>query len=103
MSKTVISRKLSPQNEDDAPKLDAGFFANALSIQPRQLLSALGSGPKQQITLRVDQDVIEFFKSQGKGYQRLMNFALRTYMFKQQQAAGKKLRSTPRKRVSASR
>jgi len=50
-------------------------------------MATLGPGPKQQITLRVDQDVIKFFKTQGKGYQRLMNFALRAYMLKKQEAA----------------
>ena len=44
---------------------------------------------KQQITLRIDQDVIEFFKMQGKGYQRLMNFALRAYMLRQKAALAK--------------
>ena len=67
----------------DAPKLERQFFANALSVQPGTLLSALGSGTKRQITLRIDGDVIDFFKQQGKGYQRLMNFALRAYMLRQ--------------------
>jgi uncharacterized protein (DUF4415 family) len=35
---------------------------------------------KQQITLRLDGDVIEWFKSQGPGYQTRMNAALRSYM-----------------------
>ncbi|HEV3041863.1 MAG TPA: BrnA antitoxin family protein [Candidatus Angelobacter sp.] len=61
-------------------------------------MAALGSGPKQQITLRVDQDVIKFFKTQGKGYQRLMNFALRSYMLKKQQAATESATSSPAKR-----
>ena len=36
--------------------------------------------PKQAISLRIDQDVIDFFKSQGKGYQTRMNAVLRAYM-----------------------
>jgi len=35
---------------------------------------------KQAISLRVDRDVIEWFKSQGKGYQSLMNVVLRSYV-----------------------
>ncbi len=35
---------------------------------------------KQQITLRIDQDVLDFFKEQGKGYQTKINQLLRTYM-----------------------
>lgn len=35
---------------------------------------------KKQITLRLDRDVIEWFKAQGPGYQTRMNAALRSYM-----------------------
>ena len=35
---------------------------------------------KQQITLRLDSDVIAFFKSTGKRYQSRINAALRQYM-----------------------
>jgi uncharacterized protein (DUF4415 family) len=36
--------------------------------------------PKEHINLRVDADVLNFFKSQGKGYQTRMNAVLRSYM-----------------------
>ncbi|MEM7531811.1 MAG: BrnA antitoxin family protein [Chloroflexota bacterium] len=39
---------------------------------------------KQQLTLRIDSDIIEFFRNQGKGYQTLMNNVLRSYMRAQQ-------------------
>lgn len=35
---------------------------------------------KRQITLRLDPDVIEFFKAGGPGYQTRMNAVLRSYM-----------------------
>jgi uncharacterized protein (DUF4415 family) len=35
---------------------------------------------KQAISIRVDQDVLEYFKSEGGGYQRRMNAVLRSYM-----------------------
>ena len=35
---------------------------------------------KQQITLRLDRDVIEWFKAQGPGCQTRMNAVLRSYM-----------------------
>lgn len=35
---------------------------------------------KEQITLRVDSDVLRWFKSQGKGYQTRINNLLRAYM-----------------------
>ncbi len=36
--------------------------------------------PKKQLTLRIDQDVIEFFRTQGQGYQTKINQLLRAYM-----------------------
>ena len=40
----------------------------------------LPSENKQQITLRVDADVLSFFKSTGKRYQSRINAALREYV-----------------------
>ncbi len=36
--------------------------------------------PKQKITVRLDSDVIEWFRSQGSGYQVQMNDVLKNYM-----------------------
>ncbi len=54
----------------DAPELGPEFFANAI-VWP---------GPKKQITLRIDPDVLTFFRKQGRGYQSSMNAVLRRYM-----------------------
>lgn len=35
--------------------------------------------PKKLISLRIDEDIVEFFRSQGKGYQTRMNAVLRAY------------------------
>lgn len=37
-------------------------------------------GPKRQLTVRFDQDVVEWFKAQGAGYQTRMNAVLRSFM-----------------------
>ncbi len=37
-------------------------------------------GPKQQVTVRLDRDVIDWFKRQGRGYQTRMNAVLRSYV-----------------------
>jgi uncharacterized protein (DUF4415 family) len=58
----------------DIPPLDDEFFANAELRMPE---------PKQAITIRVDKDVLDWFKSQGKGYQTRMNAVLRMYMERQ--------------------
>jgi len=37
-------------------------------------------GPKKQITLRIDPDVLTFFRKRGKRYQTAMNAVLRCHM-----------------------
>ena len=39
--------------------------------------------PKEPISICVDEDVLEYFRKQGKGYQRRMNDVLRGYMDKE--------------------
>jgi uncharacterized protein (DUF4415 family) len=41
---------------------------------------------KRQITLRIDADVLAFFRSTGNRYQTRMNQVLRSYMSAQRQA-----------------
>ncbi|MBA3274943.1 MAG: BrnA antitoxin family protein, partial [Chloroflexia bacterium] len=36
--------------------------------------------PKRQVTVRLDGDIIEWFKKTGKGYQTRMNAVLRSYV-----------------------
>ncbi len=36
--------------------------------------------PKKAISLRIDPDVLDFFKAQGRGYQTRMNAVLRAWM-----------------------
>jgi uncharacterized protein (DUF4415 family) len=43
---------------------------------------------KKAISIRVDEDVLDYFKSEGDGYQRRINAVLRSYM--QQKAKPKK-------------
>jgi len=35
---------------------------------------------KKAISIRVDEDVLDFFKREGEGYQRRINAVLRSYM-----------------------
>ena len=55
----------------DIPPLDDSFFAHAELRLPET---------KQTITIRLDKDVVDWFKSRGKGYQTRMNAVLRMYM-----------------------
>ena len=47
--------------------------------------------PKQQLTVRFDRDIVDWFKSQGSGYQTRMNAVLRQFMLthKQEQHSSK--------------
>ncbi len=44
-------------------------------------------GPKQQLTVRFDRDVVDWFKAQGAGYQTRMNAVLRSYVEAQKRQA----------------
>ena len=61
-------------------------FSEVEEITPEKFAQAVvrrGLKPaskKQQITLRVDSDVIKWFKSRGRGYQTKINDLLRAYM-----------------------
>jgi uncharacterized protein (DUF4415 family) len=81
-SRTDWKRVDSLRDEDidfsDIPELGAVFFAHAI-IWP---------GPKKQITLWIDPDVLTFFRKQGKGYQSAMNAVLRKYVEAQRRKAG---------------
>jgi uncharacterized protein (DUF4415 family) len=73
-SRTDWKRIDAMRDEDidvsDSPELGHEFFANAI-IWP---------GPKKQITLRIDPDVLTFFRKHGRGYQSTINAVLRKYM-----------------------
>ncbi|MEW6234895.1 MAG: BrnA antitoxin family protein [Candidatus Omnitrophota bacterium] len=56
---------------EDIPELDERFWKNARLVLPK---------PKPSISLRIDSDVLEWFKSIGRGYQTRMNAVLRAYM-----------------------
>jgi uncharacterized protein (DUF4415 family) len=58
--------------------------ANVEWTRPGALVS---SENKQQVTLRLDPDVLNFFKATGKRYQSRINAALREYMKAHQKVA----------------
>ena len=55
----------------DVPKLDKVFFERARIRMPAR---------KRSISLRVDPDVLEWFKKQGQGYQTRINAVLKAYV-----------------------
>lgn len=65
-----------PDNEidtSDIPEMDESFFAAARLVMPN------ASG-KKAVSLRIDTDVLEWFKVQGSGHLSRMNGVLRAYM-----------------------
>lgn len=54
----------------DNPLLTAAFFEKAVRWP----------GNKELISLRLDPDVLAFFRKQGRGYQTTINLLLRRYM-----------------------
>jgi len=55
----------------ESPELGKDFWVNAKPVYPKG---------KKAISIRLDQDIIDFFKHQGKGYQSKINNVLRSYM-----------------------
>lgn len=68
-------KRLVEQGDDaidtsDIPELGDDFFRRAQLRVPA----------KQTVTIRLDADVLEWFKAQGSGYQTRINQLLRRYM-----------------------
>lgn len=74
-SLTEWKRIDSMKDEDidllDIAELDDNFFKNAELVLPK---------PKVVVTLRVDADVMEWFRAKGKGYQTMMNAVLKGWV-----------------------
>jgi uncharacterized protein (DUF4415 family) len=59
----------------DNPELTPAMFARAVVRRGLKPVSR-----KTQLTLRIDGDVLEWFRKQGRGYQTQINSLLRAYM-----------------------
>ena len=79
--KSDFSRLREMRDEDidysDIPRLDKSFWKTATLTMPE---------PKDRLTIRLDHDVVEWLKKQGKGYQTRINAILRSYMKAQSDA-----------------
>jgi uncharacterized protein (DUF4415 family) len=76
-SRPLTAKELAalPDSEidfSDIPEATDEWFARARVVYPHER--------KQQLTVRLDADVVDFFRAKGKGYQTRMNEVLRTYV-----------------------
>lgn len=55
----------------DIPRLDSDFWKDAKLKMPQK---------KDSITIRLDHDLVEWFRGMGRGYQTRINAVLRSYM-----------------------
>ena len=58
-------------SDPDAGAIPPGFWKEATVIMPPE---------KIKVGIRLDSDVVEWFKSTGKGYQTRINAVLKSYM-----------------------
>lgn len=74
MSEADLERAIAEDPDSDPPPLEAplGWPALAQVIAPK--------APKRLMSLRLDQEVVDFFKAQGRGYQTAMNGVLLAYV-----------------------
>lgn len=79
MSEAEIQRTSPPELSD----LPADFWKDAVLVVPET---------KVPISLRVDRDVLEWFRREGPRYQSRMNAVLRSYMEQARRTNGKKKR-----------
>ncbi|RAP33963.1 3-oxoacyl-ACP synthase [Candidatus Marinamargulisbacteria bacterium SCGC AAA071-K20] len=69
-------RKDSDIDCTDVPELDKAFWNKAKVRYPES---------KKAVSLRLDVDILNWYKEQGKGYQSLMNSVLRSFMAVQEE------------------
>ena len=72
-------RRLRDANEDEIRETSPEELAN-LPDDFWDAAEVVLPPPKQAISLRVDEDVLEYFRGLGPGYQTRMNAVLRAFM-----------------------
>lgn len=72
------------QADPDARPVDENFFDAARRVRIEDLLPR----PKPQITLRLDEEVLAWFRKGGKGYQTRINAVLKAYVSHQKGRGG---------------
>ena len=82
-SRRKTTRRVSRRNGEDIPELGPDWFEAADEYHGTQLVRRgrpPGTSRKTQMTIRVSNDVLEFFRASGPGWQTRMDDALREYV-----------------------
>lgn len=77
MKKSTTSQRSPARKKlelSDIPEVSAERFARAIVRRGLQPLRR-----KEQVTLRIDAEVIEWFRAKGRGYQTQINSILKAY------------------------
>ncbi len=64
-------REAVAADPDAAPLVSEEWFRQAVLLEPRS---------KKAVSIRLDEDVLEWFKQRGRGYQTRINAVLRAYV-----------------------
>jgi uncharacterized protein (DUF4415 family) len=64
-------RKAVKSDPHAAPVASAEWFQRAKLLEPQ---------PKMPVSIRLDEDVVKWFKARGRGYQTRINAVLRAYV-----------------------
>ena len=87
----VDKHKLDSSDYSDIPELPEEFFTrgqlyrNGASIE-RRTRGKQKRPTKRQLTIRLDSEIVDFFKNQGKGWQTKINEILHKYVDSQYHA-----------------
>ena len=88
--KKVDARAIRPAEYDEAPELDAEWFAKATMKEGGKVVRRgrpKSENPKLLVSLRIDSEVVAAFKGKGAGWQSRMNAALRAAAFAEEPAS----------------
>ena len=64
-------RKAAKSDPDAAPVASPEWFRRAKLLEPQ---------PKMPVSIRLDEDVVKWFRARGRGYQTRINAVLRAYV-----------------------
>ena len=83
-------------------EIEAGAAADRdnqpLSARELRNFTVVWPGPKKAVSIRLDEDVIAWFKAQGPGYQSRINAVLKHFVAAQKQLGGERTETRGRRR-----